>query len=62
MPDFVIALLLKPLVVFCYIGLIAGLVWLAHKLPDGRLRRLLLLRIEDIGSGKRSSGSLNRWE
>lgn len=60
MPDFALALLLKPFVLLAYVWLIAGTIWLAHKLPDCRLKRLLLIRIEDIGSGRDSSGSLSR--
>lgn len=39
-----IAILLKPLVPFAYAGLLATLLWLARKLPAGRLRTIATYR------------------
>ncbi len=45
MPDFVLALIIKPFVVVGFIFCFAVAKWLAMKLPDNRFRRLLLRRV-----------------
>jgi hypothetical protein len=38
------AVLLQPLFIAAYAGLIAACIWLAQRLPDGWFKRLLLKR------------------
>jgi hypothetical protein len=40
-----IALLVKPAVLACYLIFVRTLEWLARRLPVGRIKRLLLLRL-----------------
>lgn len=39
-----LSILLKPLFLLAYVALVSALLWLCTKLPDSRLKRLLLKR------------------
>ena len=40
MKAWLLGVVLRPLFILAYVALIAGLLWLAQRLPPGRLRRI----------------------